>query len=178
VRDLKNKFLVIAVALMAVAMLTIPVMAEPTKGKKAAITLTFTFMGAETIEEPKLSDGVLHTHVYHYFAVELAIDDGPTYYGTAVTDRKMLFVSQEKANLLMRDNYVFSFPDQQGGFEGNAMVLLDGVVTEPFLSWEMGKAHALFKGTGAFEGQTINAGYHWGPPQPPTITWGGYLLKP
>ena len=64
-------------------------------------------------------------HVNHIFNVELAIDDGPTYSGTAFIDRKMLFVPQENGmNCLMRDDYVLSFPDQQGGFEGNAMVLL------------------------------------------------------
>ena len=179
-REVKRKVLVIALALMAMAMLATPVMAAPTKGRKAAITLRFALppVGGP-VEPPKPTGGVLHMHVSQTFNVELEIDDGPTYYGTAVTDRQMLFVPQENGmNLLMRDDYVFSFPDQQGGFEGNAMVLLDGVVTEPSLSWEKGKSHGLFTGTGAFEGQTLNAGSPWGPPQPPTITWHGYLLKP
>ena len=177
-KEVKGKVFVIAVALMAVAMLATPVMAKPTKGQKAAITLTFTFTGGVPVEPPKVTGNVMHMHVNHYFNVELEIDDGPTYYGTAVTDRQMLFVPQENGmNLLMRDDYVFSFPDQQGGFEGNAKVLLDGVITEPSLDWEMGKSHGLFTGTGAFEGQTLNAGSPWGPRQP-SIIWHGYLLKP
>ena len=179
-REAKKKVLVIAVALMAVAMLAIPVMAEPTKGQKVAITLTFALppVGGP-VEPPKPSGNVLHMHVNQIFNVELAIEDGPTFEGTAFIDRKMLFVPQKNGmNLHMIDDYEFSFPDQQGGFEGNAKVLLDGVVTEPSLSWEMGKSHGLFTGNGAFEGQTLNAGSPWGPPQPPTITWHGYLLKP
>lgn len=179
-REAKKKVLVIAVALMAVAMVVTPVMAAPTKGQKAAITLTFAVppVGGP-VEPPKPTGGVLHMHVSQTFDVELAIDDGPIYSGTAVIDRKMLFVPQENGmNLRMVDDYLLSFPDQQGGFEGKANVLLDGVVTEPGLSWEMGRSHALFTGTGAFRGQTINAGSHWAPPQPSAIVWTGYLLKP
>lgn len=62
-----------------------------------AVTITFTFTGVEPIEEPKSSDGILHTPVYNYFHVELEIDDGPTYSGTAVTDRDCFFVPQKQA---------------------------------------------------------------------------------
>ena len=181
--EVNKKVLGIAVFLMVAAMLATPVMAVPTKGRKAAITLKFALppVGGP-VEPPKPTGGVLHMHMSQTFNVELEIYGGLTYFGTATTDRQMLFVPQKNGmNLLMRDDYVLSFPDQQGGFEGNAMVLLDGVTTEPSLSWEMGKAHALFTGTGAFEGQTINAGSHWAPwepPTPPAIVWHGYLLKP
>ena len=177
---MNKKILGVTFVLVVAALLIAPVMAEPTKGQKVAITLKFfTPPVGGPVEPPKPNGNVLHMHVNQLFNCELAIDDGPTYYGTAFIDRKMLFVPQKNGmNLHMIDDYVFSFPDEQGGFEGKAKVLLDGVITEPSLSWEMGKSHGLFTGTGAFKGQTLNAGSPWGPPQPPTITWYGYLLKP
>jgi hypothetical protein len=63
-----------------------------------------------------------------------------------------------------------------GTFEGQAIIVLqDYTIVEGVPDYVRGKAHALLQGTGAFEGQTINAGHKWVPFGP--ITWSGFLLE-
>jgi sugar-specific transcriptional regulator TrmB len=107
--------------------------------------------------------------------VELEIEDKPTLIGKAIIEREMVILPQKHGkNLILRDYYEISFP-QGGGFEGNALVILENITRRTF--WEKSKAYALFSGTGTFEGQTLNIGHPWQNFHYP-IVWTGYLLNP
>ena len=171
---MNKKIFGIFISLAFLAMLVIPAFASPTKGNKVAVTLTWTNPAGTPagIDETGI---VTHRHGIGTWDVELEIDDGPTYIGAAVdTVREILIVPQTDGNnLLWREHLEVSFPEAGGGFEGYFVVLMDGVGNPLELR---SKAHGLLHGTGAFEGQTINAGHNWRPPGP--LVWTGYLLKP
>jgi hypothetical protein len=170
----QKKILGIAIILVFVAILIAPVFADPTKGQKAAITLTWT--RTKRIQgPPRFTGNVMHRDVYVEWSVVLEIEGGPTLTGTAKTERKNVRVPQpDGANLVLRDYYELWFATQGGGFEGNALVMLEGFMGGGV--WEKSKAHGLFQGTDAFEGQTLNAGHGW-KEQDGGIVWTGYLLK-
>ena len=173
---MNKKIAGIAVVLLAAVMLATPVLAAPPQEKKVPITLTWTIT-SQVLIEMRITNGVVHRHVHVNWDVELVIDGGPPVTATAFTERNLLIVPQKDGgNLVIRDYYVIDIPGEEGGFEGNALILLDGFIAGTPNTWEASKAHGLFKGTGAFEGQTINAGRHWGPQISPT--WTGYLLNP
>ena len=177
-RELNRKVLGIAVALLFAIMLVAPVYADPTQGQKASITLTWTETSTVYAGEPKIVGNVIQFHMYVTWDVELAIDGGPTLYGTAFTDRDMLVVLQKDGGrLVVVDYYELSFPDEEGGFEGNALVMMTGYIPIEPPIWEKSRGHGLLHGTGAFEGQTINGGGHWHLFDP-EHAWTGYLLKP
>jgi hypothetical protein len=168
----------IFVSLVCLVMLTIPAFASPTQGQKAAITLTWTNLNSVTIEV-KISGNVVHRYLHVTWDVELAIDGGPTLYGTSSGKREMLVVPQKDGRRLVVVDYCeLSFPEEEGGFEGNALIMMEGFSLGPPQIWERSKGHGLLQGTGAFEGQTINAGRHWHPFGESQTIWTGYLLKP
>jgi hypothetical protein len=177
---LNKKILSIPIVLIIMVLLVTPVLASPTKGQKVAVTLYWTRTSRVTIEE-KFSDGVVHRLLHLTWDIELVFDGGPTYYGTAFTERyQHRWPERDGMKMLLRDKTVFSFPDQNGGFEGNDLVMLDNFINPPpggRADWDKAKAHGLFMGTGAFEGQTLNVGHHWKPRAGPPV-WEGYLLKP
>ena len=110
------------------------------------------------------------------FDVELAIENEPTLIGKAICERKMTIVPKKQVqNLIFQDHYKISFPEGRG-FEGNAFIVLWNDFRET-LFCEKSKAYASFRGTGEFEGQTINIGHSWRAFNYP-IVWTGYLLKP
>jgi sugar-specific transcriptional regulator TrmB len=110
------------------------------------------------------------------FDVELAIENEPTLIGKAICDRKMTIVKQkQEQNLIAQDHYEFSFPEGRG-FEGNAFIIALNDILPP-TCYEKSKAYASFRGTGKFEGQTINIWHSWRPFNYP-IVWTGYLSKP
>jgi sugar-specific transcriptional regulator TrmB len=107
--------------------------------------------------------------------VELVIEDKPILIGKATCEREMISVTKKHGeNRIIRDYYEISLPGG-GGFEGNALIILENFTKG--VGWEKSKAYALFKGTGGFEGQTLNVGHPWQKKSLP-IVWTGYLLKP
>ena len=107
--------------------------------------------------------------------VKLAIEDEPTLIGKAICDRKTTILQQKHGqNLVAQDHYEISFPEGRG-FKGNAFIILQNIYGETL--WENSIGYASFRGTGEFEGQTINIGHSWRPFIYP-IVWTGYLLKP
>jgi hypothetical protein len=162
---------------MAVAMLATPVLASPTKGNKVAVTLTFANRIPNVIDEWD-SGGVTHTLVINTWKVILEIEGGPTYTGTAIDERKIVAVTQKnEVDQICRSYYELSFPSAGGGFEGNSLLIIDGFTGPPPPMWDKTKIHYLFRGTGAFEGQTLNVGETWTPFGGP-LGASGYLLKP
>jgi hypothetical protein len=178
---MKKKILMLLVSVLALAILTTPVLADPTNGpNKVAVTVTMTRNDSILIDpEPNtevLTGPVAHRHQTQGFDITIEITDGPTLTGTAVVDRKIVAVPQtNKGNkVILTDYYVFDFGDE--GFEGNGKVILDSMppaLPPPGSSL----AYGLFQGTGDFEGQTLNIGHTWaefgGTPAP----WFGYWLK-
>ena len=107
--------------------------------------------------------------------VELVIEDKPPLIGKAICEREMVSVTQKHGeNRIIRDYFEISFPEG-GCFEGSALIILENFTKGA--GWEKSKAYALFKGTGAFEGQTLNVGHPWHNFRLP-IVWTGYLLNP
>jgi hypothetical protein len=165
------------VVLMAVAMLTPPVMAVPTQGQKAAIILRWS-NPTYSSPEVKPSGNVVHMHWQWTWDLELEIDGRPTIYGTAYVDRDLLRVNQKIGERWVALDYCeLSFPDEDGGFEGNALIMLTEYDPDS-RTWETSKSHGLFQGTGAFEGQTLNCGNHWKPYSAGAPEWLGYIQKP
>jgi hypothetical protein len=109
------------------------------------------------------------------FDVELAIEDESTLIGEAICEREVIMIPQKQLqNVILQDRYEISFPGGRG-FKGNAFIILENDISETF--FERSKAYASFRGTGEFEGQTINIGHSWRSFNYP-IVWTGYLLKP
>jgi sugar-specific transcriptional regulator TrmB len=127
--------------------------------------------------DDKVNDAATHVLTQGItWNVELAIEDGPTLTGKAICQREMVRVPQKhRENLILRDYYEISFPEG-GGFEGNALIICANFTEEKL--WEKAKVYALFKGTGAFEGQTINIAPPWKKNITYPYVWIGYLLKP
>ena len=174
---MNKKILCIFVSLLAVALLATPVYASPTKGNKVAVTLTFSNRVGEVIDE-WVSGRVTHRLQINTWDVMLEIEGGPTYLGTAIDERKIAEVMQNnEVDRICRSYYELSFPSAGGGFEGNSLLIIDGFTGSPPPLWDKTKVHYLFKGTGAFEGQTLNVGKTWTPFGGP-LGAGGYLLKP
>jgi sugar-specific transcriptional regulator TrmB len=110
------------------------------------------------------------------FDVELAIENELTLIGKAICERKMSILPKKQVqSLIFQDHYEISFPEGRG-FEGNVFMILWNDIREA-LCYEKSKAYGSFRGTGEFEGQTINIGHSWRSFNYP-IVWTGYLLKP
>ena len=138
------------------------------------VTIYFSNQVQELTAE-EFTGGVIHRAADVTYDIEIDIDGGATYAGTAVALRNILVVPREfGVDLVIRDDYVMTI-EGKGTFEGSAVIVLKGYIAPTATSlpdYERGKAHALLHGTGDFEGQTINAGHHWLPFGP--ITWWGY----
>jgi hypothetical protein len=177
----KKKILGVFASFLFLLILITPALASPTKGNKVGITLTWTATNFVYLDAKEVGN-TMHFHINYYWNVTLAIDDnGPKINGTAITDRYMTGVLQKDGGRLVVADYTeFSFPDDEGGFKGNSAIMMIGYIPIEPPVWQKSKAHGLFHGTGAFEGQTINAGNHWIPfdPLAESHVWYGYLLKP
>ncbi|HLN44394.1 MAG TPA: hypothetical protein VK209_01665 [Candidatus Sulfotelmatobacter sp.] len=178
---MKKTILMIIVASIALAMSATPligmVIADPAQGQKVPITLIWTQTQLTTIERNDTASGVSHRHIHVWYNIQLTIDNTATLSGTAFAERDNVVRPPQDGFLygdrVLRDYYVLSFPSEGGGFEGNAILQLTDYTS---LTVYNAMTHGLFHGTGAFEGQTINAGRDWGPAGQ-TATWTGYLLK-
>ena len=188
---MNKKILMLLVSILAVAMLAVPVMAKPTQGQKAAVTMSQVGTGTGP-GDIHPTGPIIHNHFEGYYDVTIEIKDGATVVSTlvgdAVVDRKLVIVPQ-KGSILGRwvftDYYEITIDTVDGepvdgGFEGNGKVILDGVnpMGPGVISWELGRANALFHGTEDFEGQTLNFNGRWTPYAAGPIVWDGYLLKP
>jgi hypothetical protein len=173
---MKKEILGIFMCLFFASLLIISVYASPTKGNKVAVTLTFSNRSPDVIDE-WVSGGVTHSLIINTWDVTLEIDDGPTYSGTAIDERKIVAVTQKnEVDQICRSYYEHSFPG--GGFEGNSLLIIDGFTGSPPPLWDKTKIHYLLKGTRAFEGQTLNVGKTWTPFGGPLGASGFLLVKP
>jgi hypothetical protein len=165
----------VVIVVFALLMLTIgvlPVLAEPTNGQKVPVKIKWAATGTTTLERND-SDGLSHRILKTTWNVQLFIDDAVTpLYGTAVSIRQVLYAYAKLQMAVYNDDYVISFPTEEGGFEGSAHLLLTDYAGGTNYNIQI---HGLFHGTDAFEGQTLNVGVDKGPA---SFVWEGYLLKP
>ncbi len=174
---MNKKVLVILVALMALAMLetfAAPTMAAPTNGQKVPVTMKWANVGPTTTITHDVNGNVSHRIMTQNWKVNLTIGDAVTpIQGTAFGERQTLYIYGRKLNGVDQvaiDHYVITFPG--GGFEGNCHILIT--------DWDSASRtynvhlHALFHGTGVYEGQTLNA-WQIGPGT--NFLWEGYLSK-
>ncbi len=165
-------FLGLAATLLMGLFIAVPVIANPADGQKVPVEIKWKPTGSTLLDRLD-SDGLSHRWIRTTWNVELYIDGSLTpITGTAVTERLVLWAFSKLQMAIYNEDYVLSFPTLGGGFEGNAHLVLKDYVSAT--DYQM-KVHGLFQGTGDLEGQTINAGLDWGPPN---YTWQGYLLKP
>lgn len=176
-----KKVSVISTALMVVALLATllvgMVMADPTDGQKVPVVVTYTPIPGQqiTIERFDTEGNTSHREISLNYTVRLFIGDAVTpLVGKVVGSRSAMWMHQKDGlHGILHDYYVFSFPTEGGGFEGNAILLFTDYVSSA--SYTVHMIHGVFHGTGTFEGQTLTAGRDEGPP---SMTWTGYLLKP
>ena len=176
--NLNKKILGITLIAVFLAMLVAPVMAKPTKGNKVAVTLNIVRTGFPTqIEVP--TGPITHGYWVQIYKATITFADDSTLEGELVAYRKVVVVPQKVGfKMIFTDYNVFTFRD--GGFEGNAKVVIDEFVWNvppPGATWKSTLAYGLFHGAGAFEGQTLNVGHTWGGPSGTPAPWTGYWLK-
>lgn len=166
---MNKKVVVITIALLAVAMFVAPVMAEPTNGLKVPATLIPADQvgGAPPEKQWMTNGGILQTRGKQndYYPINLTIgsDNYPNGYsynfGNGVFNSKTMMLN-------FRAYAVWTF-DAIGGFEGNIEMKLSAI--DGYYS-----IHAVLRGFGDFEGQTLMLSYD-GPPV--GAVWTGYCLK-
>ena len=180
---MNKKLIAIFVSLSFVALLAIPVMANPTNGpNKVAVTVDMTRNSASDgggsgilLEDNVNTGDVTHGLWEQHFTTTITFEDGSTLEGTIVVERKVAIVRRgpKLANkLIFTDYYVFTFPgvDPDTGFVGNGKVILD-------IEKGLSLAYGLYHGTGDFEGQTLNIGHTWASYASAVNPWYGYWLK-
>lgn len=171
---IKKCIMVLGLGIFLLLGLFSPVLAQPTDGQKAEITLTWKTVSYTYTTHN--SGPIIHRHLDYNWKVTLTfVASGTTYVGTAFTERDVTIVPDDigtKRNY--QDQTTISFPDQNGGFEGNSVIVIQNYGTTSAVQM----IHGLFKGTGEFEGQTINAGVLPWEPMTSSFVWEGYLLKP
>ena len=177
---MNKKILGVFVSLVVLAMLTTPVFAWPARRQKTAVKVELfnTDLGDNT---PVGTIGPITLRNPTQTFLVTITKDGLIFNGDMEVNRWVVCVPKEDGKEIRYfwDYYKFTFDDEGGGFEGPGLVILDGFqMTFPF--WERGWAQGIFRGTGAFEGETLNVGSNgWRdfsiPPSP--IVWTGYWLE-
>ncbi len=169
----------IVVAFLAFAVLTmifsVPVMAAKPGENKVPVKIVWAPVAkSSTTIENRPTDGVSHRVITNKWTLQLYIGDAVTpIAGTADCTRHVLYAFDKEPEMgVYQDAYVISFPGLNGGFEGTAQFRIYNYVSNTVYDIQV---HALFKGTGDCEGQTLNAGVERGPGN---LQWEGYLLKP
>ncbi len=177
---MKKAILVTVIAFLAVSMLAAPVFAAPPVEKKVPVTLKWAPVSGSSIviERRDVNGNVSHRIITQNWKVNLTIGDSVTpIVGTGVVMRQTLYRYSKPNGVVdqvVNDYYVVSFPTLGGGFEGNVHIMLANYVNST--NYNVIVVHGLFHGTGALEGQTLNAGVDQGPGA--NMLWEGYLLKP
>lgn len=172
---MKVTVVALALALLMLTMLAVPVLAAPPVEKKVPVTLKWANVGPTTTVIHDVNGNVSHRIMTQNWKVNITIGDAVTpIQGTAVGERQTLYIYGRKAHgvdQVVNDHYVITLPG--GGFEGNCHILItDWNGTSRTYNVHL---HALFHGTGVYEGQTLNA-WQIGPGT--TMLWEGYLSKP
>jgi hypothetical protein len=172
---MNKKVVVIAVALMTIAMLATPVMAEPTKGQK--VTAEMYVLGFSQVPGEdysiKVNEGGIQIErnlIVTYDPILLIIDGGAPLVGTVVSNVDIISNFDKKTAVGHMDA-VMLFSTPEGGFRGEWQTYQEGMFTP---DWTL-SIHCVLQGFGAFEGQTLCLSRTGPYPGAPST---GYLLKP
>jgi len=161
--------------LLMVAPMVVPVLAAPdnSKNKDPVRIIWAPVAGSSKTIEINYSDGVSHRIITNKWTLQYFIGDSVTpILGTADCTRNILYAFGKEPQMgVYQDEYVISFPSLAGGFEGTAQFRIYDYVSSTNYNIQV---HALFKGTGDCEGQTLNVGVDRGFMN---LQWEGYLLK-
>ncbi len=142
---MNKKIMLISIMLLVLLTISaIPAYADPTKGQKTAVTLGMKrTTDPEDIDDPVSTGPVTHQYIRVNYDATITFEDGSTLVGTLVTERKVVIVPQKEGEKrIFTDYYVFTFGD--GGFEGNAKVILDGWITGTPSSWKQSRDHGVY----------------------------------
>jgi hypothetical protein len=174
VKKLKKAILVFSIILLMIAAVIVPVLAVPTDGQKVPVILKFTPYKTVNGDKWTTDGNITQRRDYTiYYHLSLSINGATPLIGECVAIRDSISAYTKVPGMAVyHEDYVMSFVKDEGGFEGNAMLMMTDYVSPTNFIME---AHGVFHGTGTFEGQTINA---WRVEGLPGIDWTGYLLKP
>jgi hypothetical protein len=172
---MNKKILGIAFALMFVAMMVAPVIAEPTRGQK--VTAEMYVLGFSQVPGEDYSinanNGGIRTErnlIVTYDPILLIIDGGAPLMGTVVSNVDTIS-NLDKKTAVGHMDAVMSFLTSEGGFRGNIQTTQEEMFTP---DWTL-RMHCVLQGFGAYEGQTLYLNRTGPYPGPPST---GYLLKP
>ncbi len=172
----KVAVVVLTLALLTMLFAVLPAMAAAPEEKKVPAKVTFAVTSNKLVENITTDGNVSHRIYLQNWTVKLFIGDAETpIEGTAIVNRDTdyRYVKPGEVNQVINDQYVISFPTENGGFEGHShSIITDWVASTRTYNI---RVHVLLHGTGAFEGQTLNA---WQNGAGTTPLWEGYLLKP
>ena len=171
---MKKKIVSLLLVLFILTLIITPVLAGPENGQKEPIAIYFS-NEAVTPDYPRTKIVGNVMFLYATLTYDITIDivgTSTSYTGTVDVMREVLMVLKEGGSYaLVKDDNVFNIDGQDGTFVGQSVLRIKDFMTIN----ELGKTHALLKGTEVFEGQTINAGHDWAPSE--DVTWTGYWLK-
>jgi len=176
-KKITSGILVLALSMMFAAVLATPTLAAPPEEKKVEVEVTFTISSNTLVERYTTNGNISHRIYDQDWDVFLTIGKGSTpIEGTAEVYRETdyRYTKPGGVDQVINDCYVFSFPSVEGGFEGQSHSIVTDWSPPPTGTYNI-RVHVLLHGTGAFEGQTLNA-WQNGPGTVPL--WEGYLLKP
>jgi hypothetical protein len=175
VKKMKKTILIFALSLLLIGTFISPVLAAPPEEQKVPVRIVWApVAGSSSTIENRPSDGLSHRLITNRWTLQLYIGDSLTpLSGTATCTRYVLYAFLKEPQMgVYQDDYVITFASQGGGFVGRAHFMIFDYVSSTNYNVD---SHALFQGTGAFEGQTLNVGVERGFMN---LQWEGYLLKP
>lgn len=170
-----KKAAVVVAFVLLMLFAVVPVVAEPSRGQKVPIVLKLKPVpGSAFPGEVRTTNGNVtqRRDAGLNYTAELSIDGASPIIGKVVAERGGMAIVSKTGMMLMHETIVLFFPTEGGGFEGNAPCHYTDFVSLTSYSLDI---HAVFHGTGAFEGQTINA---WRSGGANSAGFIGYLLKP
>ncbi len=163
-------------ALSAGLFVALPVSAAPPGEQKTPVAVSWTIVPKSRVivENYTTPGNISHIIITLRLDVDMFVGDSSTpIEGTAEVyrDTDYRYKKQGGVDQIIRDSYVFSFPGEGGGFEGQSQSILTDYVSSTNYNI---RVHVLLHGSGAFKGQTLNA---WQSGAGATPLWEGYLLK-
>ena len=174
---MKKKVVVIAVALMTIAMLAVPVMAEPTKGQKVPAKMYILGFYSEEGEgySARTTNGgivIVNNNIVVYDPILLFIGDNPVPLTGKVVSYVHSVDNTKQLSVVIQYDTDMSFSTSEGGFKGKMYARLTDMYTPDwYIKWNI-----VLHGYGAFEGQILQMST--ASPYPNPVPASGYLLKP
>ena len=173
---MNRKFLVIAIAFVAVAALAVPVMAEPTKGQKVSASITVIGGEPEVPGELWVTNGGILQERNGEHTVYNILTIGSQDYNVYSSNVQDLTINFKTGAGVIHYDAVWYIPEEgsESGFKGNVEAKISDF---NYISGTFDRltVHCVTQGFGDFAGQTLMLSYD-GPPGI-GVVWTGYCLK-